>query len=209
MRSYAKKILVVVCCVLITMSMAVTAYAATLSYWYSDSSYIGKWTYSPKVWYSKIDSSGSFAFLSGLLNGKDIWNDALDLSVAVSSSYTSAPIKYYGGTKAQLDALNIFDPVPTSNLGLTSYTDITYSGTHTYSGSTKSWYTYHEINGYVVSRTDMNYNNYLKTASHELGHGLGWRGHPSSNQSTWVMQQGILENITLSTNEKRHLSQIY
>lgn len=194
---------------LLTFTLVTTVNAATLSYWYSDATMIGKWSTSPKVWYSKIDTTPTFAFFSGLLNGEDIWNDALGTSIDVSSSYTTAPIKFYGGTKAQLDALSIFNPVASNDLGLTSYTNITNSGTHKYNGASKTWYTYNEINGYVVSRSDMSYDNYVKTASHEIGHAMGWRGHPSSTQPTWVMQQGKLENITLSTSEKNHLSQIY
>jgi len=201
--------LTIVLSIILTLSFTATVSAATLSYWYSDSTIIGKWSSSPKVWYSKIDTTPTFAFLSGLINGQDIWNDALGTSIDVSSSHTSAPIKFYGGTKAQLDALSIFTPVPTTTLGLTSYTSTTLGGTHTYSGSSKTWYTYTQINGYVVSRTDMNFDNYVKTSSHELGHAMGWRGHPSSTQPTWVMQQGILENTSLSTAEKNHLSQIY
>lgn len=55
----------------------------------------------------------------------------------------------------------------------------------------------------------MTFDNYVKTTSHEVGHALGWFGHPSSSQPTWVMEQGLLENITLGAGEKNHLSQIY
>ncbi|MCL1822686.1 MAG: hypothetical protein FWG44_00630 [Oscillospiraceae bacterium] len=52
-------------------------------------------------------------------------------------------------------------------------------------------------------------NNYKKTTMHEIGHVMGWDGHPSSGNTTWVMQQGKLENTTLTTGEKNHLSQVY
>lgn len=195
--------------IFIMLALPVTASAATLSYWYSDSSSIGKWSSTPEAYYSKIDTSASFSFASGLQNGETVWNDALGTSVDFLPHSTTKDINYYGGTKAQLDALSIFNPVPTGNLGLTSYTSRTDSGTHTYNGTSKTWYTHKKINGYVVSRTDMTYDNYLHTATHEVGHGMGWHGHPSTSQSTWVMQQGKLENTSLSTNEKRHLSQIY
>lgn len=209
MQIYQKRLFSFMLCILVTMSLHISTYAATLRYWYSDEDSIGKWGYSPSVWYSKLDPDGSFAFFSGLTNGADEWNSALGLRVSVSSANTSAPIKFYGGTRAQLNALNLTNPISSAYLGLTIYNDTTYYGTHTYNGSTKSWYTYNRLTGFVVSRSDMDYNNYLKTATHEMGHILGWDGHPATDQPTWVMEQGISSVTSLSTNEKRHLSQIY
>lgn len=209
MQKVRKLLVITIGMLMFSVVLSLTVHAATLSYWYSDKDVIGKWETSPSVWYKKIDQSAAFSFLSGLIHGADIWNAALGTSVTVSSSNSSAPIKYYGGTKEQLDALNLFDPVATDDLGCTEYTDTSYKGTHTFNGVKKSWYLHKKITGYVVSRTDMNANNYTKTASHEMGHAMGWRGHPSTDHPTWVMEQGILENKTLSTGEKKHLSQIY
>lgn len=194
--------------ILFSFTFTLPVSAGTLNYWYSDSDRIGKWTSSPTIWYSKIDPNPQFPFVAGLQHGRNIWNNALGTSITISSSATNAPIKFYGGTKAQLDALNIFNPIATSNLGRTVYTNITYRGTHTYNFSPRYWYSYNRIDGFVVSRTDMSYNNYLKTASHEVGHAMGWRGHPT-NRPTWIMQQGKLENTTFKQGERNHLLQIY
>ena len=211
MRTVAKKTLIFVCCIILVLSSTISIFAMTLNYWYSDTSIIGKWTTSPTVWFSKLDSSGSFAFLSGLMNGRSIWNNALGLSIVVTSAGngSTAPIKYYGGTKSQIDTLNIFAPVPSTELGATTITSSSLGGVHYYNNNPKTWRIINNVIGYVVSRSDMNYNNYIKTASHEMGHALGWFGHPISYQSTWVMQQGKLENISLAINEKNHLAQIY
>jgi hypothetical protein len=206
-RSRRASLTIMVSAVLM-FTLATVAHAAVLSHWYSDGTTIGKWSSSPQLYYSKLSSSSSFAFASGLQYGTNLWNNALGTSVTVSSLNSSAPIKFYGGTKAQLDALNIFSPVSTTTLGLTSYTS-TYAETHLVSGMTVTCRTHTAINGYLVDRTDMNQNNYYKTASHEIGHTMGWRGHPSSDQPTWVMQQGRLENLTLNVLEKYHLRQIY
>jgi len=125
-----------------------------------------------------------------------------------TSSATSSSLKYYGGTKAEIDALGLFPSVPTNNLGLTQYS---YSqwGTISYNGSTKTVMIMSSTTGYIVDRSDMGTNNYKKTCTHEFGHALGWIGHPSPSQPTWVMQQGILENTVLAENEKKHLLQAY
>ena len=63
----------------------------------------------------------------------------------------------------------------------------------------------------VIENSDLSTQNYIKTATHEIGHALGWRGHPVNNNTTlsWVMREGVLTNTTLQLNEKRHLGQIY
>ena len=205
--SIRKKLSIIILVLAILTVLTGTAIAAPVSYWYSDSDNIGKWETSPKIWYSKIDPSGSFPMAVALGHAKLEWKDALGTSIAVTTNDTSAPIKFYGGTKAQIDALNLFAPVSTTTLGMTAYTDIRRKGVYTYGSSVKTWYTHHEINGYLVSRTDLSYNNFIKTATHEVGHAMGWRGH--SSPANWVMTQGKIETITLSTEEKNHLHQIY
>jgi hypothetical protein len=192
---------------LIMLSFMLKASAATLSYWYSDDYQIAFWSSSPNVWYDKIDTSSSFSFLSGLLNGEDEWNDALGTSINISSSYTDAPIKYYGGTKTQIDALGIFDTVPSDASGFTDYADDEWYCEHTYNGIAIACSEQISTIGYIISRSDFSYNNYLKCCTHELGHSMGWRGHSSS--TSWIMTQGKSTVTALATGEKNHLAQIY
>lgn len=179
-----------------------------ISCWYSDSNLIGRRTNSPTLWYSKLNSNPSFMFVTGMTHAESQWESALGISINSASSATSSSLKYYGGTKAEIDALGLFPSVPTNNLGLTQYS---YSqwGTISYNGSTKTVMIMSSTTGYIVDRSDMGTNNYKKTCTHEFGHALGWIGHPSPSQPTWVMQQGILENTVLAENEKKHLLQAY
>ena len=184
-------------------------YYLPLSYWYSDASSICKWTSSPTISYFIIDFDSSFAFYPGLVNGVSQWNSALGISADLSYMDFTAPIRYYGGKKQDLEDLGYFGSISSSTLGATQYVSKTQQDKYSYNGSIKTFYTLSEVKGYVVSRSDMTYYNYIKTCTHEIGHALGWVGHPSSTQPTWVMQQGISTVTTLSTEEANHLAQIY
>ncbi len=179
-----------------------------ISCWYSDSYMIGRRTESPTLWYSKLNSNPLFMFVTGMSHAESQWESALGISIISTSSEISSSLKYYGGTKAEIDALGIFPSVPTTDLGLSQ---VYYSlwGTIPYNGITKNVVIISSSRGYIVDRSDMGTNNYKKTCTHEFGHALGWIGHPSTLQPTWVMQQGILENTVLAENEKKHISQTY
>ena len=184
-------------------------YYLPLSYWYSDASEIGKWTYSPVVYYENHNPVNTFPLGSGMANGVSEWNAALGLSMTLSTTNSNAPIRFHGGTKDQLEATNLFGVIPVDYLGKTFVLSSTNLDKYSYNGSIKQLKVYNEVIGYVVSRTDASYYNVIKTCTHELGHAMGWWGHPVSSQPTWVMQQGLLTNTTLTTDEKNHLIQVY
>ena len=50
-------------------------------------------------------------------------------------------------------------------------------------------------------------NQYKNTASHEIGHAIGWNGHGSS--SNMIMYSSNSSVITLSTNDVLHIAQMY
>lgn len=208
MSRFLNKIVAVSLCVIIMSYMIVSASAKELEFWYSDSVRVGQWDSGQVVYCSKLNSDDDFPFYTAMASGINKWKSALGLSLTYSTTDTSAAIQYYGGTKAQLDALGIFDSVPASVLGCT-YTSYQSRENHTYYGAEKYAVTIIKVVGYVVDRADMNTNNTIKTATHELGHGMGWLGHPATYQPTWVMQQGLLENTSLSSDEVWHLFQLY
>ena len=184
-------------------------YYLPLSYWYSDASSICKWTSSPTISLFFLGFNNSTSIYDGFLNGVTQWNSALGISSDLSYMNVSAPVIFYAGTKQELEDGGYFGAISASTLGVTRYIHRTQQEKFSYNGSIKTLYTLSEVMGYVVSRSDLVYDNYIKTCTHETGHALGWDGHPSSSQPTWVMQQGISTVTTLSTEETHHLAQVY
>lgn len=209
MKSNIRFLTALALCCAIIISVPVSVNAVSLTCWYSNDEDIGSWSYSPQIRYEKIDQNDLFPFLTGLSHGSSIWNSALGLSTSVSSSYTAAPIVMYGGTIDQIRALNMFGVFSNDLLGRTIPTGYDYLGTLTYQGAVKYHYRLTSVIGCVISRSDLTHNAYVKTASHELGHALGWYGHPNTGSSSWVMAQGISTNTTLYEAEKMHLAQVY
>ena len=80
-----------------------------LTYWYSDSDLIGKWS-SNTIYLknTKLNSNTSFYFSSGFANARSQWSDALGVSLQLSSS--NAKLICYGGTRTELNSTGIFTP---------------------------------------------------------------------------------------------------
>lgn len=116
------------------------------------------------------------------------------------------PIRYYGGTVAELTALGW--TVSSYTAGTTELTSISMEG-YWYlltDGSSKAGYLYSLIRGYIVDK-----NKPLAGATnvtlHELGHALGWRGHSAVSSD---IMYSLSSSISLLTNrDKDHLSQVY
>jgi hypothetical protein len=180
----------------------------TLSYWYSDDVTIGRWNSNfIKVYKNKLNTNNSFAFLDGVTYACDSWGYVLGKSISsgINNFYIDNPsIVYYGGTRAEIIAQGQFYPYQSDN-GLTQPYDY-YEGDWTYGSTYKAGVLIYHAEGCIVDngRTTAEYKN---TCTHELGHSLGWYGH--SLNSLDIMYPVGSNIITLTSNEKNHLSQVY
>lgn len=202
-----KAIFSLMLCFTLVTTLSITALAATnlgtLSYWYSDS--IARWDKSSiNVYTNKLNSNGYFYFLNGINHGCDQWDDALGITLNYGSTYTSAPIKFYGGTKDEVSAYGDFTITSSTN-GVTILT-VSVEGTWKYGNTTKTGYLLSSAVGCIIDK-DHTTDEYKKTCTHELGHALGWVGH-SSNSSDIMYSLG--SSVTsLTTRDSKHLSQVY
>lgn len=175
--------------------------------WYTNSSEIGRWGTTPKVWYGTLDSSMTQLTLDGhVTHARSQWNNA-GVPNSYTSDFNSSHIRVRSGTYNSIKKIEV--GIQTGDTGLTKRSPATefsesywyYQGKYPKSGK--------KIGGpvyvYLVTgnRTAAAYKN---TTTHELGHALGYFGH-SSNSKT-VMYGAATEITTLTSNDKVHLNQI-
>ena len=202
--------LAIVFCIIANISVPVFATElGTLSYWYSNDTIIGRWDPSLSaitVYKQKLNSNASFNFLDAISTACLNWDDVIgkQISSGQSSSFSSAPIRYFGGTLSEVNEMGILT-VPSSYNGLTAV--YAYDeGTWTYGGSTKTGKRVVQAIGAIID-WGHTANQYRNTCSHELGHALGWYGHSSSSYD--VMYPNGTSITSLSNSDKNHLSQVY
>lgn len=177
-----------------------------LSYWYSDASQISRWTSTPKTWTTVVDGFSSSDFQTYVNHAINEWKNA-NISTSTASSSSGANIIIRGGT---YDALLDYIPTLTSSETGKTRIKVNPEGTYRYNNTTKIGYIVTEAYVYIVYKpggTSPSTDAYKKTATHELGHALGWDGH-SSNSSD-VMYGKSHEQKSLTTRDKLHLKQVY
>ena len=220
MRNILRKSTAVLLCFYLLLCWLSSAFAlVTLDVYYSDSMTIGIWNTTPFIYHDKISTNESFPFVQSLVHGIQQWNPALGMFVTTTTLNTNAPIKLFGGTHVQLSAINGYNNNNMeADYGLCVVNESTWEPTGSigvYKGqfySTAYKYIYYNVTGFIIENSDGNIN-YVKTATHELGHAFGWHRHPDTylglEYTNWVMKQGALQNTVLQDGEKQHLGQIY
>lgn len=135
------------------------------------------------------------------------WSPVLNSDFYMSTSAGTSRIKFYGGTKVQIDKTRIFTrELRPNETGLTYYFSLWEEGTWKYGASTKTGYKTDRVFGAIVdmNRTDAQYKN---TCLHEFGHALGWMGHSHSSSDVMYFVGSTI--TTLTNADKRHIRQVY
>ena len=183
-----------------------------LNYWYSDVPTNGEYklgrfednTASLQV--NKLNVNIMFHFSAGMKEARTKWEDALNITIStVSTSASSADIRFWGGTTEEINALGIF-VVGSGVTGNTTITEVNDSEDWIYGGTTIDAVIHKRVTGYIIDN-DRSADSYIKTCIHELGHALGWRGHSSVTSD--IMYSIESEVTTLTNRDKLHLSQAY
>lgn len=163
--------------------------------WYSDQSAVGYWQSNPNVYVTNL---GNWSVVSYVNRAVNAWNDA-GIHSSVTNTASNANISYYGGTKAQLNAIGF--SYDASTTGQTKVLSQTLAATR--SGSAPIY----RISSAMAS-TCKGSNHPVNATMHEYGHALGWYGHfpNNSNMVMYASENGV---VTLGSEEKYHLTRVY
>lgn len=204
-----KKILSGAFCIALSLMLITPAFAATpsVSVWYSD---VNLAYYNPNdgtYYVYELSSNSSFNsnYRAAVSHAAAQWNPVLPISVTQTSVY-SALNSIFGGTRSQL--LDRFPSLPTNATGITIAKPAPGSTTVSYNGSLR--YVYEIAGGGsvgIVEKNGRTATDYKNTATHEMGHLFGWKGHSSGNAD--VMYATATRITTLTVRDKAHLKQIY
>jgi len=166
--------------------------------WYSDAYEVGYWSEAPKTMFTNL--STSFNISTYVNNAVTTWNRA-GISSAITTTPSNANIRFYGGTRTQLNAVGFW--YTDDMVGLTALDEITNVGT------VNNYCTLYEF-----TKTSASMCNELNTeadnkqlALHEYGHALGWIGHATTTSD--VMYKSVNGVTSLTTRDKQQLKQVY
>jgi len=161
------------------------------------------------------DTSVGFAFESRVAEARNAWGSALGVSIGTGRT-DSAQIRAFGGTRDEI--MRFLGYTYLEWAGFAYHPTLTRAGTITAGGAERGIY---RSSGYsrifvvqqstdaLWSQRDINITRMV--TAHELGHALGFWGHPAyadANRQD-VMWYRAHENHILQPNEIRHLRQIY
>ncbi len=174
-----------------------------LSYWEAGSGYrIGR-MFSPTVSYQNLDPNVSTYIPLGASQAVSQWYNVTRIQYADTAYSQNGKIILYGGTTddIQKEVPGFFYGANGCTVLESAYVD----GEYTYLDETKTYYVILKANCYVVCDT-RSVDEIKRTATHEVGHALGFIGHSPDSSAVMYDEPSVM---TLTEIDKRHLRQIY
>lgn len=203
--------------ILLILAVPSFVYANTLGdlgYWYSDSNVIGRWIDARNIFSERLDSTFTATELStNVSHARNQWQSA-GISTSTTTNRNNANIRVYVGSLENIRKL--YPGYSSTATGVARYLSVVNEGSWRIKGECTGCDTYmtgyrhQDVEIYIKNRTDSGSekeNRLKKTFTHELGHGLGWRGH--SSNSADIMYHTNSQVTTVTSRDKNHLSQVY
>lgn len=166
--------------------------------WYSDEEYGGYWSFDPKVY--PVHLNNAVSMTSYISNAVNKWS-AAGINSSITMSQTYGNIKFYSGTRAQLNTIGF--AYDNSINGQTIWIDSTTVSSPTAYFEIKKL---NQVDASICHTIDSGL--YEHVALHEYGHALGWGGH-ASGTSNVMYAYSVAENVTLTYYDKKQILQIY
>lgn len=177
-----------------------------IGYWDTNVNYIGRWNSTPMTIQFNWGNNGfsDSEFLSYVNHARNQWRNA-GITIGSTTTESNASLKIYGGT---YDALWWEAPgLTTDHYGLAIILQQNYEGYWAYIGNRYNSNNITRADAFVVHRNNRSANQYRSTATHELGHALGWYGHTRTSGN--VMSSAPSSRTHLTSIDRRHIRQIY
>lgn len=178
-----------------------------LDYWYSNQTnprIIG-FVLSPVIYRQNYNAAFDFwgTTWDAILEWHSVEGIHLNSFTGIKSN---ASTEMYAGTRhrLQLEGFNVGQ----NDAGLFIPVDIEFHAYYSYNGNTVHVFRYIKTKLCIVDR-GASYAQNRTTATHELGHALGWRGHMPWPYSWHVMYGTVHSSYSLKTREINHIKQIY
>ena len=181
--------------------------ATTLKYWYANTNEVrfiaNDASYS--IYNYSANRTFESQFKNSVTSAAGQWSNVLPINIYETSANRSLNL-ISGGTYDQLK--DLFPDLSTNLAGKTEPGSTEYQATVLYGYANKDVYRYTSGSRYcVVERDGASYSDYKYTATHEMGHMLGWHGH--SNNLSDLMYGGTNGGKSLTDRDINHIKQIY
>lgn len=182
--------------------------------WYSNKQEIMKWNTNPTFAITSLNNNNTY--VSGMDAAVANCNSAFGKNASyVHTSYitTNYAVQFYGGTKSQIDSLNIFSSGDYDNCaGLAKMIGKTYYGSYTKP-------TDGSVNGYILTQVrgfvqedGLSASQHRHVCLHEVTHAFGWSGHTDRSVFGYintVMYTYVNGITTFKESDIKHLKQYY
>ena len=172
-----------------------------LEYWESNVNNVASFmNNTPDIYSTTLGAYNLVTLRSQVSGARNQWNGA-GVPCNTTTTESIAEIKVYGGSLSEIQ--NVCPSFQSTYAGLTIAYEILQSGVYLYNGNYKHLYKMDSAIVYV--RTGLSYP--VNVITHEIGHSLGWNGHISTSGNVMYGTESSI--VTLTTRDKRHISQIH